>query len=649
MSKTETETRPQTVVMIALTKLRQSEANARRTDKRADIESLAEDIAAHGVLQNLNVTDCGNGKYAVSAGGRRHAALKLLSKQGRIGKDYLVPCKVISDEDAAEVSLAENVQRVAMHAMDEAEAYEGLVVEGVDAEAISKRFGVTVRLVERRLALAALSPKVKAAFRKGEITLDAARAFCLTDDHAAHDAVLKTLSRPITSAQSVRACLTQGRVPAHDRLARFVGLDAYTDAGGVMRKDLFEENVVFLDDGELIRRLAIDKLDALATAEREKGWGWSETHLGYARFEGCTSERLRPTRRPLSDDEQTKLDAAEAALEVLDAALEDADEDDPRWTERDRLEAEIDEITTGTEQWDTNLIKYAGVVISVEHDGRANFAYGVIKRTDVKAIQKLQRPAAPGGVDDDDGGDAGETAETDAEPQGARLPRGVVEGLTTARTRALRRAVAESPHLGLALLVFVLARGSIGAGGVVGVEFRASAVAFDDVTSVVENRHDFAALIGGEEPSLQLCLAQRTDVLVSALAAFVAETIDLVHPGVTPLDRALQGFADELASIVDLDMTQTWKPDLAFWTQVPKAVTLAALATAPKLVEMSEKDRNAMLAAFGKMKKADLASAAAEVLSDADWLPDVLITPAREGALAVTAEGESAPNDLAAA
>ncbi|MDX2277864.1 MAG: ParB/RepB/Spo0J family partition protein [Hyphomonadaceae bacterium] len=646
-TKSETETRPGAVVMIALSKLIQSDANVRRTDKRADIESLAEDVASHGILQNLNVVDVGGGKYAVSAGGRRHAALKLLLKQGRIAKDYPVPCKIITEAEASEVSLAENCQRLSMHPLDDADGFQILVDQGADADAISKRLGVSVRHVEQRLALAALSPKVKAAFRKGEVTLDAARAFCLTDDHAAHDAVLKTLSRPITSAQSVRACLTQGRVPAHDRLARFVGVDAYTQAGGVLRKDLFEENVVFLDDGELLRRLANDKLEAMAAAEREKGWGWSETHLGYARFEGCASERLRPTRWPLGDVEQAKLDAAEAALQALDAALEDADEDDPRWTERDRLEAEIEEITTAAEQWDPDLIKHAGVVISVEHDGRASFAYGVIKRTDLKSIQKLRRPAAQNDDRDDAGGYGDET--TAAEPQGARLPRSIVEALTTARTRALRRAVAESSHLGLALAVFILARGSIGAGGVDGVEIRTSAVAFDDVASIVESRQDFVSLFGGEEPDLPRCLAQPTDVLVSALAAFAAETIDLVHPGVSPADRALQRFADQLASIVDLDMTRVWQPDVAFWTQVPKAVTLAAVATAPKLTAMSAKDREAMLAAFAKMKKAELASAAAEALKDADWLPDLLITPSRAGSFAITVEGEAALNGAAAA
>ncbi|GAM97377.1 putative plasmid stabilization protein [alpha proteobacterium U9-1i] len=649
MSKPETEARPQTVVMIALSKLVQSDANVRRTDKRVDVESLAEDIAAHGVLQNLNVIDVGGGKYAVSAGGRRHVALKLLLKQSRIAKDYPVPCKIVSDEDASEISLAENVQRVAMHALDEAEAYETLFGEGSDADAISKRFGVTVRHVEQRLALAKLSPKVKAAFRKGEITLDAARAFCLTDDHAAHDAVLKTLSRPIQSAQSVRACLTQGRVPAHDRLARFVGLDAYAGAGGVLRKDLFENDVVFLDDGELLRRLASEKLDGLADAERKKGWGWTETHLGYARFEGCASERLRPTRRPLSDDEQAKLDAAESALEALDAGLEDADEDDPRWTERDRVEAEVDEIIGAAERWDADIIKHAGVVISVEHDGRASFAYGVIKRADLKAIQKLQRgdEKRVEGEADKDAEEAGQG--DDDEPVGVRLPRGVVEALTTARTKALRQAVCESSHLALALLVYVLARQSVQAGRIDGVELSTAPVAFAEAEGVTEIRDDFVKLISGDEPDLERCLAQSTDVLLSALAAFVSETLDLVHPGVSPTDRTLQRFADQLASVVDLDMSKRWKADVAFWTQVPKAVTLAALATASKLADMSEKDRDAMLMAFGKMKKAELASAAAEALKDSDWLPDLLITPPRAGAFVVTAESKAALNGAAAA
>ena len=51
------------------------------------------------------------------------------------------------------------------------------------------------------------------------------------------------------------------------------------------------------------------------------------------------------------------------------------------------------------------------------------------------------------------------------------------------------------------------------------------------------------------------------------------------------------------------------------------------------------------LAAFGKMKKAELARTAAQSLKDTGWLPDLLITPARAGAFAVTAKGKAALAD----
>ncbi len=55
------------------------EDNVRRTDKRADIEALAAPIAAHGLLQNLSVVCADDSRYAVVAGSRRLAALRLLT------------------------------------------------------------------------------------------------------------------------------------------------------------------------------------------------------------------------------------------------------------------------------------------------------------------------------------------------------------------------------------------------------------------------------------------------------------------------------------------------------------------------------------------------------------------------------------------
>ncbi|MBK8544994.1 MAG: ParB N-terminal domain-containing protein [Caulobacteraceae bacterium] len=76
---------------IPLNKLVESEDNVRRTERKRDIDALAASIAAHGLLQNLTVTERDAGKYAVVAGARRHAALKLLVRQGERAKDWPVP------------------------------------------------------------------------------------------------------------------------------------------------------------------------------------------------------------------------------------------------------------------------------------------------------------------------------------------------------------------------------------------------------------------------------------------------------------------------------------------------------------------------------------------------------------------------------
>ena len=129
------------------------------------------------------MVEIGSGKYQVAAGGRRLAALKLLLKRKAITADFEVPCQIVPADIAQEASLAENVQRVAMHPLDEVEAFGRLASEGQTEDAIASRFGASVRHVRQRLALSALSPTLKDAFRKGELGLDAARAFCLVPDH----------------------------------------------------------------------------------------------------------------------------------------------------------------------------------------------------------------------------------------------------------------------------------------------------------------------------------------------------------------------------------------------------------------------------------------------------------------------------------
>ncbi|MGA1808405.1 ParB/Srx family N-terminal domain-containing protein [Sphingobium sp. WW5] len=98
-----------TIQTIQLNKLALSDLNVRKV-KPKEIEALAADIQARGVLQNLIGYD-EDGKIKICAGGRRYRALKLLQKAKTIPGTFEVPVEIRSKDEALEISLAENAQR----------------------------------------------------------------------------------------------------------------------------------------------------------------------------------------------------------------------------------------------------------------------------------------------------------------------------------------------------------------------------------------------------------------------------------------------------------------------------------------------------------------------------------------------------------
>jgi ParB family chromosome partitioning protein len=143
-----------TIEMIALNQLTPSQANVRKTNLSAGIEELAASIEAHGLLQNLQVRAAAKGKFEVVAGGRRLAAMTILRRQKKLAKDFPVPCHIIDDADAQEISLAENVVRLAMHPADQFTAFHALAEQGMGVEDIAAHFGVSSVVVRQRSKLA---------------------------------------------------------------------------------------------------------------------------------------------------------------------------------------------------------------------------------------------------------------------------------------------------------------------------------------------------------------------------------------------------------------------------------------------------------------------------------------------------------------
>ena len=182
---------------IALDRLAIAPENVRKTppDAAADAE-LKASIAAHGLLGNLVVRSNGpGGNYAVVAGGRRLAALNALASDGALDAAHPVPCLVVDgDAPSAELSLAENVVRIAMHPADQVAAFRDLAESGSTVSSIAARFGISERLVEQRLRLGNAAPELLDAYRAGTIDLETLKGFAVTTDHRRQTAVWEQVS-----------------------------------------------------------------------------------------------------------------------------------------------------------------------------------------------------------------------------------------------------------------------------------------------------------------------------------------------------------------------------------------------------------------------------------------------------------------------
>jgi ParB/RepB/Spo0J family partition protein len=377
------------VQMIALKALTPSPLNARRIDKKIAIDELAASILAHGLLQGLSVVAVEGDRYQVSAGGRRLAALKLLLKRKAITGDFEVPCQIVPADIAEEASLAENVQRVAMHPLDEVEAFGRLSAEGQTEDAIAARFGASVRHVRQRLALSALSPVLKSAFRKGELGLEAARAFCLVSEHDRQEAVFAIMPKPVANAYAVRSYLTQGAVRATDRLARFVGIDAYKAAGGIIRRDLFEDDLVFLDSPDILNTLATTKLEALREPLLAEGWGWVNVNIGSGRADGVSMHRIRPEWHTPTQEQIDNANALSEKAKALECGLEADPSNEELTNELAAVRTSLTELSDSLCYFDPEKQALAGCVISIDFEGHVDTIIGVVAKGDQKKIARI--------------------------------------------------------------------------------------------------------------------------------------------------------------------------------------------------------------------------------------------------------------------
>jgi ParB family transcriptional regulator, chromosome partitioning protein len=143
------------------------------------LAELAASITANGVVQPILVRPLANGRFQLIAGERRLRASKLAGKT-------TVPAilRQVSDEQAMEITIVENLQRADLNPMEQARAYERLAREfHMTQEQMAQRTGKDRATVANFLRLLRLPAGVQARVEKGELTFGHARAI-LAFEHA---------------------------------------------------------------------------------------------------------------------------------------------------------------------------------------------------------------------------------------------------------------------------------------------------------------------------------------------------------------------------------------------------------------------------------------------------------------------------------
>lgn len=621
------------LILVPLSRLvlRPTGRNVRKTP-RMSIPELAASIERVGLLQNLIVIAAADGEhYEVVAGGRRLAALKLLAKRRRLSKEWEVPCLLVADGTARTASLTENVQREAMHPADQFEAFAALVAEGRPIEDIAADFSVTPLVVQRRLKLANVSPRLMADYRADAVSLDQLMALAITDDHAAQEAAFYDAPTWQRQPATLRERLTEREIEAYrNPLARFVGLDAYEAAGGGVRRDLFAEanTGVYLNDAALLERLAHDKLAGIAAEVKAEGWAWVEavptaTLADLHAFQRAPREQRTPAKREAQRIEKLQARMQEIG-EAIDAAMDADDEEaaESLQEEGEHLRRQLQVLEDGLLCYGANVLAVAGAIVTIDRNGEAAIHRGLMREPEARAwrtLERLRQGFADGDASNDDDGEEGEGT-----PALAPVSDRLAQRLSAHRTAALQVEVARHPQVALAGVVHVMVqsilqdghfRRDLPLGVSVTAQDRLDRVASDwpdspAATALRELQQAWAAKLPEDSAELfAALLAMEQDELVKLLAVCVGSTVDVVTLRAAPHQRGAA-----LAQAVGLDMAAWWQPTAeGYFRHIPKAAILHAVTEfAPEHVSR-----------LAKLKKADVASEAERLADGTGWMPAI--------------------------
>lgn len=172
----------------------------RQAFDQEELDGLVESIRRHGVLQPLVVRPVGDG-YQVVAGERRWRAAQILGMES-------VPAIVrpLSDQEALELALVENLQREDLNPVERARAYRRLIDEfGLTQEQVAERVGKSQPSVANALRLLSLPQQILASLESGRLSEGHAKALLGVEDSKARVRLWEKIERRGLSVREAEA------------------------------------------------------------------------------------------------------------------------------------------------------------------------------------------------------------------------------------------------------------------------------------------------------------------------------------------------------------------------------------------------------------------------------------------------------------
>ncbi|MGK0360814.1 MAG: ParB family chromosome partitioning protein [Bradymonadia bacterium] len=195
--------RPMGARMLPLARIQPAGTQPRVMFNDARLVELSESIRANGLIQPIVVRRIDEHRFEIIAGERRYRASKLADLT-----EVAVVIRDVTDGEAYELALVENIQREDLDPIEEARAYRHLAdLQGLTQEAMAQRVGKDRATVANALRLLKLPTEIQDAVSVGQLSAGHGRALLTCDA----DARLALGHKAMESGWSVRETERQAR------------------------------------------------------------------------------------------------------------------------------------------------------------------------------------------------------------------------------------------------------------------------------------------------------------------------------------------------------------------------------------------------------------------------------------------------------